>query len=275
MQGRLQVLEEAAGVHTAFLDFGHGAFQKVSASHGIEWRRVLETCLAPWGALSADERERLEQLALQLIINKRWEATAGLTITDEMQVVIAGHAALLVLELGLEAYGKVGSILVAPHEVRVTGREFSFVPGMLSDGPVTLSGETSERGPVMITWNSASREARHPEHGHNVVYHEFAHKLDLLDGVVDGTPPLSDPSMVERWVTVFTAEYEAVGRGEGSHLLRSYASVNPGEFFAVVTEVFFTRGAELAADRPDLYGLLRDFYRQDPAGRVRGRTVNV
>nr|MBP9067637.1 zinc-dependent peptidase [Candidatus Microthrix sp.] len=136
-------------------------------------------------------------------------------------------------------------------------------------------GETSERGPVMITWNSASREARHPEHGHNVVYHEFAHKLDLLDGVVDGTPPLSDPSMVERWVKVFTAEYEAVGRGEGSHLLRSYASVNPGEFFAVVTEVFFTRGAELAADRPDLYGLLRDFYRQDPAGRVRGRTVNV
>ena len=241
----------------------------------VEWRRELETCLAPWGALSADERERLEQLALQLIVNKRWEATAGLTITDEMQVVIAGHAALLVLELGLEAYGKVGSILVAPHEVRVTGREFSFVPGMLSDGPVTLSGETSERGPVMITWNSASREARHPEHGHNVVYHEFAHKLDLLDGVVDGTPPLSDPSMVERWVKVFTAEYEAVGRGEGSHLLRSYASVNPGEFFAVVTEVFFTRGAELAADRPDLYGLLRDFYRQDPAGRVRGRTVNV
>ena len=99
--------------------------------------------------------------------------------------------------------------------------------------------------------------------------------LGWVDGVVDGTPPLSDPSMVERWVKVFTAEYEAVGRGEGSHLLRSYASVNPGEFFAVVTEVFFTRGAELAADRPDLYGLLRDFYRQDPAGRVRGRTVNV
>ena len=240
-----------------------------------EWRAVLATCLAPWGGLSDDERDRLEQLILQLIVNKRWEATAGLTITDEMKVVIAGHAALLVLELGIEAYDKVGSILVAPHEVRVTGREFSFVPGMLSDGPVTLSGETSERGPVMITWNAASREARHPEHGHNVVYHEFAHKLDLLDGVVDGTPPLSDPAMVGRWVEVFTAEYEAVGRGEGSPLLRSYASVNPGEFFAVVTEVFFTRGVELAEDRPDLYALLRSFYRQDPADRLSGGADRV
>ncbi|MEZ5372411.1 MAG: M90 family metallopeptidase [Microthrixaceae bacterium] len=234
-----------------------------------QWRSVLESCLAPWPQLSDDERDRLEQLTLALIYGKRWEGTAGVTVTDEMKVVIAGHAALLVLELGIGAYDRVGSILVAPKEVRVEGREFSFVPGLVSDGPVTLSGETSLRGPVMITWNSVTREARHPDRGHNVVFHEFAHKLDLLDGVVDGTPPLSDPAVAERWVSVFTAEYEAVGRGEGSHLLRSYASVNAGEFFAVVTEVFFTRGAELAADRPELYELLRGFYRQDPAERSR------
>ena len=234
-----------------------------------EWRRMLEACVAPWDTLSADERERMEQLVLQLIVNKRWEATAGMAITDEMKVVIAGNAALLVLELGIEAYGKVGSILVAPHEVRVSGREFSFVPGLLTDGPVTLSGETSERGPVMITWNSVTREARHPEHGHNVVFHEFAHRRALLEGVGDGPPPLSDPALVDRWVEVFTREYEAVGRGEGSPLLRAYASVNPGEFFAVVTEVFFTRGPELREDRADLYELLAGFYRQDPAKRTR------
>jgi len=229
---------------------------------------VLAECLMPWADLSPDEQRRLEQLVVHLMVAKRWEATAGLTVTDEMKLVISAHAALLVLELGADAYDKVGSILVAPHDVHVSGREFSFVPGMLTDGPVTLSGETSERGPVMITWNSVSREVRHPERGHNVVYHEFAHKLDLLDGVVDGTPPLEDADFLDRWVEVFTWEYEAVGRGEGSHLLRSYASVNPGEFFAVVTEVFFTRGPELMADRPDLYELLAGFYRQDPAGRA-------
>lgn len=233
-----------------------------------EWRAVLETCLAPWDTLNDDEQARLEQLTLQLIGSKRWEASAGLTLTDDMRVVIASHAALLVLELGIEAYGKVGSILVAPHEVQVSGREFSFVPGLMSDGPMTLSGETSERGPVMITWNSVTREARHPQRGHNVVFHEFAHKLDLLDGAADGAPPLDDAATAARWERVFTREYEAVGRGEGSHLLRSYASVNPGEFFAVVTEVFFTRGSELNIDRPELYELLSGFYRQDPATRA-------
>ncbi|MGB2857860.1 MAG: hypothetical protein WBB87_04380, partial [Candidatus Microthrix parvicella] len=43
-----------------------------------EWRRMLEACVAPWDTLSADERERMEQLVLQLIVNKRWEATAGM-----------------------------------------------------------------------------------------------------------------------------------------------------------------------------------------------------
>ncbi|MCB0954483.1 MAG: zinc-dependent peptidase, partial [Microthrixaceae bacterium] len=104
--------------------------------------------------------------------------------------------------------------------------------------------------------------------GHNVVFHEFAHKIDMLDDVVDGTPPMAR-SEIDRWVQVCTAEYERAQLG-GDDLLDSYAGVNTGEFFAVATEVFFDRPVEMAEQKPDLYDVLSGFYRQDPAARVTG-----
>ena len=119
---------------------------------------------------------------------------------------------------------------------------------------------------MIIAWDAARADARHPERGHNVVFHEFAHKLDMLDDLVDGTPPLA-PDARERWIEVCTAEYELLRSGTDDSLLSDYAAVDPGEFFAVVTEVFFDLPGELRAAKPDLYSVLRDFYRQDPAQR--------
>ena len=87
----------------------------------------------------------------------------------------------------------------------------------------------------------------------------------MLDGVVDGTPPLETREARTRWIEVCTAEYQALRNGTDDGFLDGYAAVNPGEFFAVVTEVFFDIPRELEAAKPDLYGVLRDFYRQDPA----------
>jgi Mlc titration factor MtfA (ptsG expression regulator) len=111
-------------------------------------------------------------------------------------------------------------------------------------------------------------EALHPQRGRNVVFHEFAHQLDMLDGTVDGTPPLDDEGARRRWVEICTREFRAI-RDDDDHLLRDYAGADPGEFFAVATEVFFTRPLELRELHGELYGVLRDFYRQDPATRVR------
>jgi Mlc titration factor MtfA (ptsG expression regulator) len=102
----------------------------------------------------------------------------------------------------------------------------------------------------------------------NVVYHEFAHQLDMLDGITDGTPPLEDEAARRRWVEVCTAAYDSV-RAEGSPVLRAYAGTNPAEFFAVATEAFFNRPSELSEHEPALYAELRSFYRQDPAERLR------
>jgi Mlc titration factor MtfA (ptsG expression regulator) len=51
--------------------------------------------------------------------------------------------------------------------------------------------------------------------------------------------------------------------------LRDYGGTDPGEFFAVATEAFFDLPAQLEEAKPDLYGVLRGFYRQDPAARAR------
>jgi Mlc titration factor MtfA (ptsG expression regulator) len=101
----------------------------------------------------------------------------------------------------------------------------------------------------------------------NVVWHEFAHKLDMLDGTVDGTPPLADEVAMAEWVRVCTPEYERLRDGLPDPLLRSYGGTNTGEFFAVATEVFFGRPVDLRELKPELYRVLAGFYRQDPARR--------
>jgi Mlc titration factor MtfA (ptsG expression regulator) len=98
------------------------------------------------------------------------------------------------------------------------------------------------------------------------VYHEFAHRLDMLDGVTDGTPPLEEEDDRRRWVEVCTTAYDTV-RAQGSPVLRPYAGTNPAEFFAVATEVFFNRPHDLCEHEPELYTELRRFYNQDPASR--------
>jgi hypothetical protein len=121
---------------------------------------------------------------------------------------------------------------------------------------------------VLLSWPSVASGARFPQRGHNVVFHEFAHQLDMLDGTVDGTPPLDDPEALQRWIAVCTAAYSAVRAGNGSPVLRDYAGVNPGEFFAVATEVFFCRPLELRTHERALYDELAGFYGQDPAARA-------
>jgi Mlc titration factor MtfA (ptsG expression regulator) len=100
-----------------------------------------------------------------------------------------------------------------------------------------------------------------------VVLHEFAHKMDMLDGVVDGTPMLPDRVALDRWIAVCAAELELMRSGEAGPLLDDYAATDPGEFFAVATEVFFGRPIEFRDLKPELYEVLSAFYRQDPAGR--------
>jgi hypothetical protein len=232
------------------------------------WRELLAESVAHWRLLDETERGRLESLIRLLLEDKLWEASHGFELTDEIRVVIAAMASLLILGLDYDYYHRVTSIIVSPSTIVLAG-DRHLGGGVYSDEPQPIIGEARFDGPVLIAWDAARTQARHPERGHNVVYHEFAHKLDMLGGSVDGTPPLETHAEYERWVAVCNAEYASLRDGTGGSLLDPYGAVSTGEFFAVVTEVFFDRPLEMEEEKPELYAVLRDFYRQDPASRER------
>jgi len=118
---------------------------------------------------------------------------------------------------------------------------------------------------VVVSWAAVERALRWPQRGENVVIPEFAHRLDMLDGATDGTPPL-DGVDTSRWADVFTDAFDRL-RDDGSPVLRAYGATNPAEFFAVATEVFFGRPHELREHEAALYAELSRFFQQDPASR--------
>lgn len=240
-----------------------------------EWRDHLRANMKHYGYLTGEEQERLEQMTQVFVAEKHWEGCGGLELTDEIRVTIGGQACLLILGLGHDLYRDVETILVYPSTVvpkRVDEPMFAAPRVVPELPPVPVIGEAHGRGPVILTWDAVRRGGIHPERGHNVVYHEFAHKLDRVDGLIDGTPPLPSREAHRRWVEVCTREYEVLvdqaSRGLPS-LLDPYGATDVGEFFAVATEYFFDMPVRMADEHPELYGVLREFYGQDTAERER------
>jgi Mlc titration factor MtfA (ptsG expression regulator) len=244
----------------------------------VRWRRratrllptdapaILARTVADWGYLDEHERTDVADGTAALLGAWRWEAANGFTLSDEMCTVIAGQAAWMALGLGLDDVAAIGTIVVHPTTMTSVGSRPGPVDGLLTDEPVYLHGEAHYQGPLLLAWDAVRRDTRRPGSGLNVVIHEVTHKLDMLDGVVDGTPPLPADQRA-RWIDVCTAEFGALRDGRDDPLLRDYAATDAGEFFATATEVFFDRPVELAGGKPDLYGVLADYFCTDPAAR--------
>ena len=231
-----------------------------------EWRVVASKRLRQWPLLDDAEIEHLEQLAMRLL-DKRWEAAAGFAVDDAMRVTVAIQAALLHLGHDDEAFANVTSVVIHPSTIVLRGERPGPFPGVMTDAPLQAHGHTSVRGPVYIAWDAVQSELSTPDRSGNVVLHEFAHKIDALNGTFDGTPRLATTEQLQEWVEVCTAELAALRRGEGGGVLRPYAATNPSEFFAVATEVFFEQPLRLQAEKSALYSVLSRYYGQDPAAR--------
>jgi Mlc titration factor MtfA (ptsG expression regulator) len=236
------------------------------------WDDILRQSVSHAANLDVGESARLRDFIRIFVAEKHFEGCGGFEVTDEVRVTIAARAGLLVLGLPHQYFKNVESILVYPTTVVTPERRPGAfeVPTAPMRGGVPILGEAQLHGPVLLVWDAVKQSARDPEGGHDVVYHEFAHKLDMLDGAVDGTPPLEDRESVRRWASVceaaFTQLRERVGRGQRT-FLDAYGATNEAEFFAVATEFFFDRPKAMLCHEPELYDLLRDFYQQDPAAR--------
>lgn len=243
--------------------------------------RALSENVSLYTRLPEAARARLRDITRVLVAEKHWEPCGEMResgLTPAMKTVIAAQAGVLLLGLGLdplrdELFPNVESVLVYPAGFTASGPR-----AVAPIGPVSIVsedfaclGEAWHQGPVILSWADARHNSLHGAAGptaHNVVIHEFAHKLDMLDGAVNGTPLLESKEQLTDWKSVLTSEYIALGRAAAlgvPTVLNTYGATNPGEFFAVASETFFERPEALRAEHTRLYDTLKGFYKQDPA----------
>ena len=193
------------------------------------WQEAL-SCFPCLAALAPPERWRLHLLAAQFLRAQTLEGAAGLRVDDSIRATIAAQACLLILNLGMDFYRDWSSVIVYPGEFRVR-REFRDGSGVVHERSQVLSGESWQRGPVVLSWRAAAQPA---VPGRNVVLHELAHKIDMLNGKANGFPPLHAGMDARQWTPDFGAAYDDLCRrldaGETPRV-DPYAAIDPGEFF--------------------------------------------
>jgi hypothetical protein len=235
--------------------------RRVLRNHRID-NALWQSATAPLKFLPRSPK--LRELALLFLAEKEFSGADGLELTDVMRVSIAAQACTPILELGLDWYRGWHGIVVYPGDFRVRRQEVDE-DGVVHEWEDDLAGEAMPGGPVVLSWDALAHDP-----AINVVIHEFAHKLDMLNGEADGVPPLHAGMDGRAWRAALDQAYDgfcdAVDRGRDTWL-DPYAAEHPSEFFAVISEAFFREARETKRRYPDVYDQLALFYRQDPASR--------
>ena len=213
-----------------------------------------------WEKVPDTTRRSAEGWARVFLQEKSFEACGGLErVTDDMRLVIAVQACLLIAHRESDYYESLRSILLYPDAYRAKDE--------MGSEDVRL-GESWSSGSVVLAWESVMKGAGNPRDGHNVVLHEFAHQLDQEDGAADGVPSLDDGDDYGRWSRAMAPAYrdfvERVNSGKRS-VLDDYGATNPAEFFAVATETFFEKPDALLREEPEVFAELSAFYGMNPA----------
>jgi Mlc titration factor MtfA (ptsG expression regulator) len=209
----------------------------------------------------------LRRLTSLFLDRKEFSAAGGLRMTNDVVVAIAAQACLPVLRLGLARYDGFVGIVVHPQPVRVR-RSHLDEDGVQHEYDEELAGEAMEGGPVMLSWHDVRSAGRGGGPAYNVVIHEFAHVLDLADGLSDGVPLLPRDLPRAQWQDVLGQAYAGFAarvEADEATALDPYGASGEDEFFAVASEAFFVTPEAMKQEHPALYGVFVRFYRQDPA----------
>jgi Mlc titration factor MtfA (ptsG expression regulator) len=221
--------------------------------------------------MSAVEKAHLRELATLFLHDKEFAGVQGLHLTDAMCLMIAVQACIPVLGLGFGCLSGWTEIIVYPGAFRIA-REERDADGVVHRAEHDLDGESWSRGPLILSWEAIEQDLEESRSGRNVVIHEIAHKLDMLNGPADGYPPLHHFMNLKQWTLSLGNAYQTlVQRVERHHdsCINSYAAASPAEFFAVVSEYFFCAPEILHLHFPEVYRQLQFYYRQHPLTRGR------
>ena len=253
--------------------------QRRSTGFPTSWLAILNTTVPLFRRLNEADREELKWRVEMFVDEKQFEGCGGLTITDEMTVVVAAYACLLLLRRDTDCYPHLYSILLYPSAFLVPVHQHcDDTPGIVHEGVDVLCGEASPSGTIVLSWDEVRLACSDDRQGSNVVLHECAHLLDMESGTADGTPVLAKRQQYAEWTRVFDAEYMKLRRvsRRGRHtVLDEYGAEHPAEFFAVATEAFFETPVPLKQRHPVLYRALQGYYQQNPAAWPEGRAAGA
>lgn len=220
--------------------------------------------------LSTEEKQSLEELCILFMHHKVFEGAQGFQVTPHVMLVIALQACLPILRLGLSCYDNFSTIIIYPDGF-ITNRQEMGENGVVDHDRTHTLGESWLRGPVILSWYDSKEGGI--EDGSNLVVHEFAHKLDMQNGVANGFPPLHDSVESSEWVREFSKAYDYFQdkcKSEQLHGFDCYAATDPAEFFSVFSEMFFEKPGKVRKHFPEVHNLLELYYRQTPITRLKG-----
>lgn len=227
------------------------------------WRRATQHIVV-LRELDAVQMAHLRELTTWFLHSKSINGVQGLNVTFSMRVAVAAQACLLILNLDIDYFDNWLEVILYPGAFRVNHQQMDAI-GLVHDEAAILTGESWLRGPVILSWDDVERDSYHSHAGHNVVLHEFAHKLDGLNGVANGLPPLRRGMSRKRWAEDWSEVYDKlclqVEAGK-STLINPYAATSPAECFAVLSEYFFTAPDILKKCCPGVHRQLTLFYQQ-------------
>lgn len=230
------------------------------------WHEAM--ALPVFQGLDSGERVRLHDLASELLRDKTFSGAGGMVVDTGVMTLIGALASLPVLNLGYGRYTGWEEIIVYPGEF-VPEREMTDEAGIVHHVRQPMSGEAWEGGPMVLSWQDVLWSGQ--GEGFNVVIHEFAHKLDMKNGGVNGQPSLPADMRPEDWSMTLADAYadfcQRVDADEET-VIDPYAAESPAEFFAVLSEYFFEAPDLLMQAYPAVYAQLKRFYRQDPLARL-------
>ena len=179
-----------------------------------EWREILERNVPLYSRLPEALRQELHGHVQLFLHDKRFHGFDGLEIDDEMRLTVAGNACVLLLNRSNDHYSNFTSIYMYPSTFVAQHTTYDGV--VQSIGRQARLGESWHRGPLVLAWDSVLHGTRDIKDGHNVVLHEFAHKLDDADGRVDGAPILEQRSQYTSWARVMRREYKQLQAQAGT-----------------------------------------------------------
>ena len=225
------------------------------------WERALAQ--AAWAqALDPLKRLRLRHYTERFLADKAITPAGGFAMTDERKVLVAMLCCRPVLSPGYDWLRGWVEVIVYPAAFKVPSRDRDPRTGVVHERDVTVSGQAWTHGPLLLAWTDVEASLHSPRPGYDVIAHEIAHKIDVLDGHMDGAPWLV---AVERglWARDFQAAFDALRADVDAGrepIIDPYAAIEPAEFFAVCSEYWFTAPEHLRAVMPEVAERLAEFY---------------